>query len=150
MATALTPAELVSAAEHTLIAARLAKPFLAQHPGLPVARMHAGGADGEGNSAPLLEIQVDENADAVAKWAAEVGVSVLEEPFLRSTQHRATTVVDGVTVMVTAYVDREDEDDREPCGEGHCHCYGVGPEHADCACGCNCPRDDDGQLIDEG
>jgi hypothetical protein len=113
MATALTPAELVSAAERTLTAARLAEPFLAQYPGLPVARMHAGGADGEGNSAPLLEIQVGEDADALAKWAAEVGVSVLEEPFLRSTQHRATTVVDGVTVMVTAYEEHEDEDGEQ-------------------------------------
>jgi hypothetical protein len=44
----------------------------------------------------------------------------------------------------------DDLDRREPCGEGHCHCYGVGPEHAECACGCDCPRDDYGQLTDEG
>ncbi len=149
MSTALTPADLVRDAEDALTAARLAETLLAKYPDLPVVRMHAGGADGEGNAAPLLELQVDQDAGAVATWAAEVGVDVLKEPFLRSTQHRATTVVDGVTVMVTAYVDRDDEDDREPCGEGHCHCYGVGPEHADCACGCDCPRDEDGQLYED-
>lgn len=39
---------------------------------------------------------------------------------------------------------------RQPCGENSCHCYGTGPDHVDCACGCDCPRDDYGQLIDEG
>lgn len=39
-----------------------------------------------------------------------------------------------------AVLDAQDEERREPCGEGHCRCYGVGPEHADCACGCDCPR----------
>lgn len=43
----------------------------------------------------------------------------------------------------------QSNEDREPCGEGHCRCYGVGPEHANCACGCDCPRDEDGQLIDD-
>ena len=40
--------------------------------------------------------------------------------------------------------------DREPCGESGCICYGSGSDHAGCACGCDCPRDDYGQLIQEG
>jgi hypothetical protein len=40
--------------------------------------------------------------------------------------------------------------DNMPCGESSCRCYGYGEAHADCACGCDCPRDDYGQLIEEG
>lgn len=47
-----------------------------------------------------------------------------------------------------AVLDAQDEE-KQPCGEGHCRCYGVGSEHAECACGCDCPRDDDGQLIED-
>lgn len=45
-----------------------------------------------------------------------------------------------------AVLDAQDEQ-NQPCGEGHCHCYGVGSDHYNHACGCDCPRDDDGQLI---
>lgn len=45
-----------------------------------------------------------------------------------------------------AQLDAQDEE-NQPCGEGHCRCYGVGAEHYDHACGCDCPRDEDGQVI---
>ncbi|OKI16559.1 hypothetical protein [Streptomyces sp. CB03911] len=113
MSTALTPADLVRDAEDSLTAARFAETLLAKYPDLPIARMHAVGVDGEEQVGPLLEIQVGDDPEAVAKWAAEVGVSVEQGPFLSLTQHRATTVVDGVTVMVTAYEEHEDEDDEQ-------------------------------------
>jgi hypothetical protein len=42
----------------------------------------------------------------------------------------------------------DDQDDREPCGESGCLCYHYGGKHG--PCGCDCPRDDYGQLIEEG
>lgn len=42
----------------------------------------------------------------------------------------------------------DDLDDREPCGEGMCRCDHYGEQHG--PCGCDCPRDDYGQLIEEG
>lgn len=113
MPTELLPADLVTVAEHALTAARAAAGILAAHPDLPCERLHAEGVDAKCNVGPVLEIQVDDDTEAVAKWAAAVGVIVRQEPFLRSTQHRATAVIGGITVMVTAYEDSPEDDEPE-------------------------------------
>ncbi|ABD94188.1 unknown [Streptomyces phage mu1/6] len=109
MATETNPAHLVILAEHTLTAAQAATSILATSPGLPVERLHAEGIDGQGNIGPLLEIQVGDNPDAVTAWANSTGTSVEQTPFLGRTQHRATARIAGITVMVTAYEDADDE-----------------------------------------
>ncbi|MDH6141123.1 hypothetical protein P3T35_003136 [Kitasatospora sp. GP30] len=100
MATATTPADLIRAAIDTLAAARAAETLLAEHPELPVARLHASGTDDDDRVGPLLEVQLDTNLDALAEYAKAIGVEVEE---FTETEFRAVTTVRGVTVWVTAW-----------------------------------------------
>lgn len=115
MATAHTPADLVRDAEDALTAARAAASFLAAHPGLPVARMHACGVDGQGHPGPLLELQLEEHSAGIAAdWArAAIGAEPQQEQWLNRVEHRVTVQFAGVTVLVTAFEDapEDDEDD---------------------------------------
>ncbi|WP_327071917.1 hypothetical protein [Kitasatospora sp. NBC_01302] len=117
MSTALDPTDLVHQAQHALTAAQAATAVLADHPELPVARMHATGSDAGGKAGAFLEIQLDEDLEAVTQWAAKVGVPVTVTPFLRRAQHTASATLHDVTVHVTAFCDTNepDEDDGLYC-----------------------------------
>jgi hypothetical protein len=105
MATATTPADLIRDAIDTLAAARAAETLLAEHPELPVVRMYASGTDHDDRVGPLLEVQLDTNLAALAKYARAVGVEV--ETFME-TEFRVVTTVRGVTVWVTAWEPLDD------------------------------------------
>jgi hypothetical protein len=106
MATATLPADLVRDAELTLTAARVAVAFAAAHPELPIARMHAGPSGAR--TAPLLEVQLDEDLDALARFADTVNCPATEDADAFGTpEYTVELVIDGVTVTVTAYASPE-------------------------------------------
>jgi hypothetical protein len=105
MPTALTPSELIREAEDALTAARTSVTFIAAHPDLPVARMHACGVDEEFTTGPLLEVQLDEDLDALTEFAAANDLTVnkgAESPY-GPVEHSVTLTVDSVRVIVAAF-----------------------------------------------
>lgn len=115
MATAVTPTDLVLEAQAALTAARAASAFLAEHPELPVQRMHASGpAELDLVAGPLLEIQLDNDLAALQLFARTVGAEI-EEP--SDVDYRVTVDLGGVTVWVTAwYSDDDDQPGFAGCG----------------------------------
>ncbi|MER5641883.1 hypothetical protein ABT095_33720 [Kitasatospora sp. NPDC002227] len=113
MSTALDPTELVRHAQLALTAAQAAGAVLADHPELPVQRMHATGVDADGNPGAFLEIQLDDDAEAVTEWAAKTGATVTVAPFFRRAEHIASVTLHDVAVHVTAFVDTDDPEDDD-------------------------------------
>ncbi|MFE0460743.1 hypothetical protein ACFW1A_15990 [Kitasatospora sp. NPDC058965] len=112
MTTATTAGELLEQAQHALTAATAAAQVLADHPELPVQRMHATGVDADGRPGPFLEIQVDEDVNAVTAWADKLSAPVAVAPFFRRAEHIASATLHGVVVHVTAYTDAVPDDDE--------------------------------------
>lgn len=113
MSTALDPTELLHQAQRALTAAQAAAVVLADHPELPVQRMHATGIDADGNPGAFLEIQLDDDVEAVTEWAAKVDATVTVAPFLRRAEHTASATLHDVAVHVTAFCDTDDPEDDD-------------------------------------
>ncbi|PBC71536.1 hypothetical protein BX265_6146 [Streptomyces sp. TLI_235] len=129
MATATTPADLVRDAEAALTAARAAETFLANHPGLQAARLHAEGSDPDGAPGQFLEVQLDQDLDALNRFAKLHSLEVEpEDGYVGISSYRVRLTVDGVDVTVTAYEELvEDSDEKYPCQLG-VYCDNCGTE----------------------